>query len=424
MDLMTLGGLAVLGYFGIKAIGQKKGAGGAEGGSSAASSGFTPFPPEQQAAAWYGATGLQWTFAGEIGDNASRLAHTYRGKAQGEAGANRVTNDATFRKAMGDGFRIVVSPYVVNPGSELIAAGSMPYLLLVPDGFSRASIPTDWGPLQQLYAPPPGSFGAPLPGGGAAPSPFGQGQAPGAAPGTSDPFAEIPDAAFRSKIRDIATSPDTSLMDLDVTAQELDKAGFAASAAALRERRKQVALERSVEAKTRGGWLYVVRSGDIPFKVAQWYGRNPDGSVRPGALSEMSKTNPTVSPNNWKPGWQVGKEILLPGAWPDPSAKPAPPLAAGPLPPPPAGTPVPQPTPGPTPGAPTQVDTPWGISTPAAPMPPGTTQSKTNPGQEPFPIPWAPYVLFGPAYMGQWHPPSPGSWNPQVDNAAGAFAQG
>jgi hypothetical protein len=320
-DLLTLGLIGGGIWAASKLFGKGKGKG--AGSPGVVSSGFEPFPPDVQPAAWFQAVSVQWAPAGQLGDGGGRVALTYRGKAQGDAAQNRLKNDASFRKPMADGFRLVVSEYLANPAANGIGT---PYLLLVPDGFSRASVPSDWGPLRQLYAPPPGSFGAPLPGpagGGAMPGPFG-GETPGQVPGVkADPFAEIGDPATRQKAKELYINDDASLLELDVVAKELDLAGYHASAAALRARRQELALRHSIDAKVRGGWLYVVRQNDLPWKVAQHY-----GGIKPGVIGELAKANPTVSANNWT-GWHPGVEILLPGTWPDPSLKPLPPLAVG-----------------------------------------------------------------------------------------------
>lgn len=338
MDLITLAALGGAAYLALQMRNKKKGSGG--GGAippgENVSSGFEPFGPDQQGSAWYAAISQNWTFTGELGDNLGHRAQTYRGAQindPAQAATNRVKFDAAFRQAMSKGYRVVVS--------DLLSAASAfpPYLLLVPDGFNRASVPSDWGPLRQLYAPPPGSFGVPAGGGGGVnPGPFGD---PPPGPGGS-PFDEIPDAATRAQVQELFSSETAGLLELDEMAKLLDKAGYPASAAALRERRKQVALQRQVEAKSRGGWLYVLRANEaLPFKLAQYY-----SGQKPGALKQLGDLNPTVSQGgSWK-GWYAGNEILLPGTWKDPSLLPLPPLTQGSAPKPTTSSTTPQTPPG------------------------------------------------------------------------------
>lgn len=372
MDPLTLAAGAAVAFFALKSLRKDKSI-----SVEAVSSGFEPLPPQQQGEAWWEAVSRQWMSTGPVGDSTGRIAHTMRGAAKGDPAANRPINDQKFRSMMAQGYRVVVSTDVFG--------GEYPYLAFVPDGFLRSSLPA-WGELRMLFAPAPGSFGAPATG------PLGD-LPPG---GDKDPlpstsvFGEIKDASTRQQVIDLYENPDAGLLELEETAVELDKAGYKASAAALRERRKALALQRQLQAKARGGWLYVVRHNDLPFKVAQHY-----GGVRPKALQEMASLNPTIAANNWK-GWHPGEEILLPGSWPDPTLKGLPPLAGG--------------------TAPTPKDQ-------------GGTLPGTN-TPNPWPTPWGPYFAPGtgpalagtsttkPAGVGSWYPhPTPNSptgvvWGP------------
>jgi hypothetical protein len=311
MEPISIGLVAGGLFLASRLFGKKKGSSVDVPPPEVISTGFEPFGPDHQAMAWYAATSLQWVFAGQLGDNAGRVAYTYRGKP----GGSQAANDLAFRKAMSDGMRVVVSPSVMGGG------GIPPYLLLVPDAFSAASVPSDWGPLRQMYAPPPGSFGTPPSGG----LPNGTPSGPGYPGNPGDPLGEIPDPETKAQIRKLLTSDGVSLLDLDDTAKELDAAGYPAAAQAVRDRRKQVALQRTLEAKQRGGWLYVIRLNEaLPFKLAQYY-----GGIRPKALKELQDANPKIATGGSWSGWIAGEEILLPGAWPDPSLKPLPPLTQG-----------------------------------------------------------------------------------------------
>ncbi len=271
---------------------------------------FATWPPDEQGAAWYATISHTWTPTGPLGDNGGRVCQTYRGaRATEGADAVRARNDASLRELMGQGYRIAVSRSVIGA-----ASGEVPYLVTYPDGFSRASLPASWGDLRQLFAPPPGSLGSPAPNFGGSVDPL---DGPDA-----DPFSDMPEPA-RSQAREQYKSDTVSLLDLEETAKELDKAGYPRAAAAMRRRRDELRLSRSLAAKERGGWLYTVRSGDLPYKVAQWY-----GGVKPNVLRDLAAKNPEVSANNWA-GWIVGRDVLLPGTWPDPSLKPLPPVAVG-----------------------------------------------------------------------------------------------
>lgn len=321
MEPILTGLAATAVVYGIKKYmdGRKKKSGGGDpasgGGGGVVETGFPTFSPDAQAKAWYLATSAQWTPTGEVGDNAGRIAYTNRGAIKTDSDAQRAANDAWFRNAMAKGFRPVVSDTLVISGAS---ATPPPYLVFVPDGFSRGSLPADWGPLLQLYAPPPGyNNGGP---GGIG----GVGQQPQQPQQPADPFAEITDKALRAQIKALAESDTVGLLDLDQTAAELDAAGYTASANVLREHRKDLTLRRKIEAQQRGGYLYVVRQNDLPSLVAQHY-----GGKKIGVISELQKLNPTVSTGGTWSQWFEGTEILLPVKWGDPSLKPLPPLAGG-----------------------------------------------------------------------------------------------
>lgn len=301
-----MGGIA-LGLYLLSRM--KKGAGSAEGVTT---DDFSAWPPEQQGQAWYAAISTPWEKAGPyMAPFGNKEAQTYRFLNGGIPDAVRVPNDANFRSLMAQGYRLAANADVLG--------GPNPLLVVYPDGFPRSGLPASWGVLRQLFAPPPGSFGAPPNGGG--------GGLGGSVPlgGGSDPFAALPEPS-RSSARELYQSDSASLLDLEDMAKVLDKAGFAEAAAALRKRRDELKLSRQLDAQSRGGWLYTVRQGDLPFKVAQHY-----GGVKPGSLKELAAINPGVSVNDWK-GWIGGTDVLLPKAWPDPSLKPLPPLAQGQLP--------------------------------------------------------------------------------------------
>lgn len=310
-----MGGIA-LGLYLLSRM--KKSAGGAEGVTT---DDFSAWPPEQQGQAWYAAVSTPWAPAGPIASKGGQEAQTYRGSssergiqsrlAGGSPDAVRIPNDANFRSLMAQGYRIAVNTDIFG--------GAAPLLVVYPDGFARSSLPPSWGVLRQLFAPPPGSLGTPPNGGGG----FGGSVQP--LGGGPDPFAALPEPS-RSSARELYQSDSASLLDLEDMAKVLDKAGFAEAAAALRKRRDELKLSRQLDAQSRGGWLYTVRQGDLPFKVAQHY-----GGVKPGSLKELAAINPGVSANDWK-GWIGGTDVLLPKAWPDPSLKPLPPLAQGQLP--------------------------------------------------------------------------------------------
>lgn len=397
MEPMTLIGLGALGLLAYKAMGQKKDAqeqGAKEPAGEVGPQSFEPFSPSEQGAAWYAATGLQWMPATSLGDNAGHTASVYRGASLGDSMANRAKNDRDFRQAAASGLRLVVNTSVLTP-----VPGMAPYLLLVPDGFNRASVPSSWGDFRQLYAPPPGTV-APGPG----PYPPGPVPSPG-----GDPFAEIPDAALRDQVRQVYESESVGLLELDATAKALDKEGYPASAEAIRQRRKTVALQRSLEAQQRGGWLYVVRRGDIPFVIAQWY-----GGVRPNSLKELREANPSIAANNWKPGWQVGVEILLPGKWPDPSLKPAPATPSGP------GGPVKPSTPSGGPQGPTaqQPARPGYYIDPATGLPIG------RPGDAPWMAPPGSLGAAAPGAGGGLPASLPAAMTPMVESVMSRFGGG
>lgn len=314
MEPITIGlaGAAVLGLLALRK--KKKGdAPQLPTGSDAA--GFQGFAPGAQEKAWYMACSVQWTPSGSITDAAGKVALTHRGIFAGDKGdVLRQSNDLWFRGMMDKGYNIIVSDRIVIPEQ-----GAAPYMAFVPQGFPASRIPGEWGPMLQLYAPPPGwlaQMNQGQGGGGVNPGPFPNGD-------PSDPFSEIPDATIRAKVKELYASDTAGLRDLEETAKELDKAGYPKSAAALRKRRDSLKLARSIDAQKAGGYLYVVRMNDLPINVAQHY-----GGKKPGVLAQMVKLNPTVAANKWK-GWVEGAEVLLPVEWGDPQLKPLPPLASG-----------------------------------------------------------------------------------------------
>ncbi len=309
MEPLTLGLVALGAYVVSKLAGRKS----ASSSSVETASNFAPFPPDQQGQAWYAACSLQWSEIAPQRDARGRIARVYRGTTAGEAASNRMTNDIAFRQMMGDGYRIAVS-------ESVLYGGGVPTLIAFEDGFSSAALPPELGTLRLLYAPAQGSLGQPP---GPNPGPIFGGSVD---PGGLAAFEELPEPA-RSQARELYQSDTASLYELDKTATELDKAGYRASAAALRKRRDALLLSRGIEANKRGGWFYVVRTGDIPITVAQYY-----GGAKPGVLKAMSAINRengvSISESKW-PGWYGGREVLLPATWPDPALKPLPPLASG-----------------------------------------------------------------------------------------------
>lgn len=394
MEPMTIGLVAIGAYVLSRLAGRKN----ASSSSVETASNFAPFPPDQQGQGWYAACSLQWSEIAPQRDARGRIARVYRGTAAGEAASNRMTNDIAFRAMMGDGYRIAVS-------ESVLYGGGVPTLIAFEDGFSAASLPAELGTLRLLYAPAQGSLGQPP---GPNPGPIFNGSVD---PGGLAAFEELPEPA-RSQARELYQSDTASLYELAKTADELDKAGYHASATALRKRRDALLLSRGIEANKRGGWLYIVRTGDLPFNVAQYY-----GGKKPGVLKEMATLNPDVAKGGTWKGWIGGCEVLLPATWPDPALKPLPPLASGggggggqnaPL---PGGTP---------PGGFSSVMTPWGLYSTNAPLPPGTTATPSPAGgQEAFPVPpgsTAPQgFIWGPPWMGKWSPPQPGGIDPNKE---------
>jgi hypothetical protein len=393
LTIALAGGLA---YLALRAFGGKK-AGGGGGAPESTSSAFPPFPPDQQAAAWYAATGLQWSPIADQRDSAGRVARAYRGQSGGDPGTNRTINDASFRQLMSQGYRVAVS-------ESVLYGGGIATMLTFADGFGAGGVPPELGTLRLLFAPPPGSLGQPGPG----PVPnFG-----GSVEPSLGAFAAVPEPA-KSKAIALYQSDEASLLELDNVAKELDKAGYPEAAAAMRKRRDDLLLARSLEAKERGGWLYVVRTGDLPINVAQWYGGN-----KAGVLKELSSVNRasgvSTSTSEW-PGWIGGREVLLPAGWPDPGLKALPPLASGGSKP--AGGGAKPPAGGSSTVPFSSTMTPWGLYTTDQPLPPGTTaQQVPGGGQEAFPVPpssTAPNgFVWGPPWVGKWKPPTPGGIDP------------
>lgn len=408
MEPLTVGlALAAgLGYLALKGGKGKKTPALPEGGDP----GFQGFAPEAQQKAWYMATSIPWTATGSITDNGA-IALTYRGQLVGDPGdAKREANDTWLRGMMAKDYRIVVSDRIVVPEQ-----GQAPYLIFVPSGFKASSVPGSWGPMLQLYAPPPGWLQQANQG-----QPIQPGQTVDA-----DPFNEIPDPGVRQKVRALYMSDTASIADLESTASDLEKYGWGASAKKLRDRAEALKITRSLDAKNAGGYLYVVRTNDLPIYVAQFY-----GGQKPGVLAALAKINPKVAANKWA-GWVTGAEVLLPIEWGDPQLKKGtPPLAQGQ----PKGAPGGQSntTPGngkffPDYPAGTKIDTPWGAWDPNGPPPPGTTTQPGVPGTEPYlvvPSNTVPAgVLYGPAYKGKYTPPTPGKWDDStIDNASNVKA--
>lgn len=179
---------------------------------------------------------------------------------------------------------------------------------------------------------PPGGGGGALPGGGGIP--------PAGDKGCVMDANIPPDV--RSQVQLALSSPGLTKADYDQLAQTTAAAGYPMAAACLTQKGNAVAIQQQNDVNIHGGMPFTIRTGDIPYLLAQYY------TGVPARFRELEPLNPQlgpltngpspVDPNltiSYYPGWQVGTQILIPKAW-NPLAKPLPPPATGGPPPPPA----------------------------------------------------------------------------------------
>jgi len=180
---------------------------------------------------------------------------------------------------------------VVQPGRETEyatgLAGSF-VVLMYPGG---AFAPANWPPALTQTAP-----------GGAGPT------SPALPPGGADVYAELPEP-LQTQVRklDRDGGDATKMMML---ANELEKAGWSASAARLRQRAQAQRIEDVAQ-----GRVIKLLSGYYPSYVAQWY--TGDGSRWKELLSSNAGWSTYKDAKGYtqiKP-WRVGQDIQLPRTW-------------------------------------------------------------------------------------------------------------
>jgi hypothetical protein len=187
------------------------------------------------------------------------------------------------------------APPSVPPGTPGFVPGGTP-----PGGFGTIPINVPPGP-PGPFTGQPGSFPTGIP--------------PQGPP--VDPVAALPEPV-RSTTQALLASDKASIGDLRAAADLMQPINPAV-AAVIRARADALYASRRMQAASRGGSVFVIRSGDIPINVANYYG---------GKLHDITAINPGMSFGSPIKGWDVGDEILLPLAW-DIENKPLPPVAHG-----------------------------------------------------------------------------------------------
>lgn len=165
----------------------------------------------------------------------------------------------------------------------------------------------------------------------------GGGSGPGPAPNplNDDCYDAHAPAEVKSRVYALLQSKDVSPKDLEAASQANASLGFPKIAACLHQKaiNRQAELENTIA--QRGGMPHIIRYGDIPSIMANYY------TGQPMRFKEFQPLNPHIGtlttseypPGSGKqvsnyPGWTPGTEILIPAAW-NPLSKPIPPPASG-----------------------------------------------------------------------------------------------
>ena len=188
-------------------------------------------------------------------------------------------------------------------------------------------------------APAPAPAPAPLPAPAPAPAPL---PAPAPTPAPAPPYvpATVPvpvDDGFDANMPDDLKGDVLSYLNNPATPPEVLETlakGLASkyprTAKLLRDRAATIRTRIELEDTARGGMPFKIRSGDLPYRLAQWYTGTPEGEFDGDAnrWRELLAINPTfkVEANGTLVGWTVGKTILLPVSW-NPRRKALPPTA-------------------------------------------------------------------------------------------------
>lgn len=117
--------------------------------------------------------------------------------------------------------------------------------------------------------------------------------------------------------------------DFQHLADTVEHAGYPKTAACIRLKAKGKANTAAVEVTARGGMPFVIRYGDIPSHIADYYTGQPMRWKELGPLNPQIGTVKTVNGVTNYTKWIPGTEILIPASW-NPLDKPLPaPLGGG-----------------------------------------------------------------------------------------------
>lgn len=139
--------------------------------------------------------------------------------------------------------------------------------------------------------------------------------------------AHLP-ADIRAQIEQMLSSTKLTQAEYEQAAAAASAGGFPKAAACLRQRGKDRRAAAELELQQKGGMPHVIRYGDIPSMMANYYTGSPQRFKELGPLNpqigQLKTVNGVTNYTNWAPGVQ----ILIPKAW-NPLDKPVPPPASG-----------------------------------------------------------------------------------------------
>lgn len=133
---------------------------------------------------------------------------------------------------------------------------------------------------------------------------------------------------MKQQVKELLANKKITPADLELAGNAAEANGFPKAAKCLRKRAKDKRAAAEAEVINKGGMPHIIRYGDIPSIMANYYTGDP---LR---FKELGPLNPQIGPLKTVNGvtnyqnWRPGLEILIPKSW-NPLDKPVPPPASG-----------------------------------------------------------------------------------------------
>lgn len=137
-----------------------------------------------------------------------------------------------------------------------------------------------------------------------------------------DVESNIP-ADLKATISQFLTKPGLTPADYTQMASAAQNAGYPKLAACLNQKATQVGNNAAAQVAAQGGMAFVIRYGDIPSHLADYYTGNATRWPELGPLNPQIGSVQTVNGVTNYSHWNVGTQILIPKAW-NPLQKPLP----------------------------------------------------------------------------------------------------